>query len=129
MCVWFFSGVVVVSKITFTDATEEQISAEYSRRSFNLRSKNIIAVADLLYENRDRELPIMEICFTTGLIRKKVIEVIGELKRRHGFVVNNSNYKSPSYQLLGFGRKMQRRSSVFDLIKPKLNPLIEKVFS
>lgn len=118
-----------MSKITFTDATEEQISAEYSKKLFNLRSKKIIAVADLLYENRHRDMPIMEICFATGLIRKKVIEIVGELKRRHGFVVRNSNYKSPSYQLLGFGNKVQRSSSVLELVKPKLNPLIEKVFS
>ena len=116
-------------KITFTDATDEQISAEYSNKLFNIRSKNIIAVADLLYENRDRELSAMEICLTTGLIRKKVIEIVGELKRRHGFVVQNSNYKSPSYRLLGFGNKEKRGLSLLELVKPNLNPLIEKVFS
>lgn len=113
----------------FTVATDEQISAEYKKKLSKLRSHKIITVSALLYKNRDKAMPIMEICLATDLTRKKVIEIIGELKRRHGFIVRNSNYKNPNYQLVGFANKVKKSVRVLEIVKPKLNSLIEKVFS
>ena len=114
-----------MSQLFIKELSEKEVRDQYDKKLIKLKSRSMISVADILYENQEKEMPIMEICHVTGLVRKKVIEVVGKLKRRHGFMISNTNYKDPRYKLIGFSESVSKKK-VF--LKPKLNPLIEHVF-
>ena len=101
------------------------------------RSNTMPQIADLLFDNQDKYLTFMQVEEMTGIIYDTVKQSVITLQRVYGFEFDKERFGSRmGYKLIGLNgdtekykiRKRRKPKEKPPLFKPKLHPLIEKVF-
>lgn len=100
------------------------------------RSNIMPQIADVFFDNQGRHLTFMQIEEISGINYDNVKQTVMTLQRVYGFEFDKERFGNRmGYKLIGLNGDTERykirkaRSKVKPpMIKPKLNPLIEKVF-